>query len=338
VNEPNGKQDSARKTIRRDEIVGKGNTACPVCKRSEGVIEEHISQSIASYHCPACGKYEMPPFVPEVHAAPEPIHKLSAWIREQNERGERVQFLREGMIENILVSIPNYRPSEKSLKLLKAIERKSGRLGNEVTLNLDEDIPLAYADDADELAFYLQSLSDRELVHIKPKPNAELIDHLFGRQRSLTITPSGWDHLDKHASDLQEKTQGFVAMSFSDKMKPLWKDAIQPAIEKAGYTAYRVDEELHSDNIIFKIMAEIKNSRFVVADITEQKNGVYFEAGYALGLGLPVIWCVREDDVDNVHFDTAQYNQIRWDSAGQLRESLYDFICAIIGKRSRSQV
>jgi nucleoside 2-deoxyribosyltransferase len=75
-----------------------------------------------------------------------------------------------------------------------------------------------------------------------------------------------------------------------------------------GYTAYRVDEEPHSDNIIFRIMAEIKNSRFVVADVTEQKNGVYFEAGYALGLGLPVIWTVRKDDAKNVHFDTAQYN------------------------------
>ncbi|MEN6577231.1 MAG: hypothetical protein ABFD90_12880 [Phycisphaerales bacterium] len=242
------------------------------------------------------------------------------------------------MIENILASIPNYRPSEKSLKLLKAIERKSGRPSNEVTLNLNEDIPLAYANDADELGFYLQSLSDRGLIHIKPKPNPEVTDLLYGRQRSLTITPSGWDHLDKYASDLEEKTQAFVAMSFSDKMKPLWKDAIKPAIEKAGYTAYRVDEELHSDNIVFKIMAEIKNSRFVVADVTEQRNGVYFEAGYALGLGLPVIWSVRKNDADNVHFDTAQYNQIRWESAEQLMGSLYDFICAIIGKRSRSQI
>jgi len=317
--------------------MSKGTTTCPVCKHTEGVEEERIGPSAVLHRCPVCGEYEMPLFVPEVHGDEVLNRKLSAWIREQNERGEAVRFVREGMIESILAGIPNYRPSEKSLKLLKAIERKSRRPSDEITLNLDEDIPLAYADDADELAFYLQSLSDRALIHIKPKPNAQVTDYLYGRQRSLTITPSGWDYLDAHASDLEEKTQAFVAMSFSDKMKPLWKDAIQPAIEKAGYTAYRVDEELHSDNIIFKIMAEIKNSRFVVADITDQKNGVYFEGGYALGLGLPVIWSVRKDDAHNVHFDTAQYNQIRWESAEQLRESLYDFICAIIGKRSRSQ-
>ncbi len=76
---------------------------------------------------------------------------------------------------------------------------------------------------------------------------------------------------------------------------------------------------------------------FLAAGVTEQKNGVYFEAGYALGLGLPVIWCVRKDDAKNVHFDTAQYNQIRWASAPELQEGLFDYICAIIGKRSQVQ-
>jgi nucleoside 2-deoxyribosyltransferase len=123
----------------------------------------------------------------------------------------------------------------------------------------------------------------------------------------------------------------------SERLKPVWGGAIKPAIEKAGYTAYRIDEQAHSDNIIFKIMAEIRNSRFVVADVTEQRNGVYFEAGYALGLGLPVIWSVRKDDASNVHFDTAQYNQIRWESAPDLEEAMFNYICAIIGQRNRSQ-
>ena len=313
--------------------MDKGGTTCPICKRSEGVREQRTSQSMASYYCPACREYEMPPFVPEIHGASVPNHKLSAWVREQNERGETVRFARKGMIESILVSIPDYRPSEKQLRLLKAIERKSRRPGNEVTLNLNEDFPLAYADDEDEFAFYLQALSDRGLIDVKREPNAQVTDYVMGPSRSLSITSSGWDHLDKHASDLGEKTQAFVAMSFSDNMKPRWQDAIKPAIEKAGYTAYKVDEEPHSDNIIFKIMAEIKNSRFLVADVTEQNNGVYFEAGYALGLGLPVIWSVRKDDVENVHFDTAQYNQIRWQSPEDLEEGLFDFICAIIGQR-----
>lgn len=304
--------------------MSKEVATCPICKRSEGVQEERINSSMASYHCPVCGGYEIPVFLPEMNGAASPNRKLSAWIREQNERGEPVRFMREGMIESILAGIPDYRPLEKQLKFLQAVERRSHAPGDTVNLNLREDFSLAYASGFEEFTFYLTALKQRGLANSTTSGQ-------------VTITAPGWDYLDKHASDLEEKTQAFVAMSFSDDMRPLWKDAIEPAVKKAGYTAYRVDEEPHSDNIIFKIMAEIKNSRFVVADVTEQKNGVYFEAGYALGLGLPVIWCVRKNDAGNVHFDTAQYNQVRWDSSEQLKESLYDFICAIIGKRSRSQ-
>lgn len=296
---------------------------CPVCKYNQGVKKERISSSMEHHECPVCGEYEMPVFAPEVHGATSPNRKLSAWIREQNERGELVQFNKKAMIENVLASIPDYSPPEKQLRLLQAIAKKSRIPGAEIILSCDKDIPLAYCSSSKELAFYLEALEERRLLK----------KDIW----KVKITSRGWDYVDKHTSDLEEKTQAFVAMSFSDAMRPMWDEAIKPAIQGAGYTPYRVDEDPHSDNIIFKIMAEIKNSRFLVADITEQRNGVYFEAGYALGSGLPVIWSVRRDDADNVHFDTAQYNQIRWGSAEELRECLFDYICAIIGQRNRAQ-
>ena len=115
-------------------------------------------------------------------------------------------------------------------------------------------------------------------------------------------------------------------------MKPLWLDAIGPAIEAAGYKPYRVDSDPHIDRIDARIVAEIRNSKFLVADVTEHKQGVYFEAGYALALGLPVIWTVRGDDLANAHFDTRQYNHIVWSDPTELKEALYLIICAVIGK------
>ena len=79
-------------------------------------------------------------------------------------------------------------------------------------------------------------------------------------------------------------------------------------------------------------MTEIKNSRFVVADATNQRPGVYFEAGYAMGLGLPVLWSVREDDLQNVHFDAQQYNYIIWRAADDLEQQLYNRVSAVIGR------
>ena len=67
-----------------------------------------------------------------------------------------------------------------------------------------------------------------------------------------------------------------------------------------------------SKNINDKILADISRAQFVVADFTHHPNGVYFEAGFALGLGKLVIWRCRLDEFrpDRVHFDTQPYNHI----------------------------
>ena len=82
-------------------------------------------------------------------------------------------------------------------------------------------------------------------------------------------------------------------------------------------------------------MTEIKNSLFVVADVTEHKNMVYFEAGYAIGRNLPVIWCVHNDNLPNVHFDRTQYNHVVWRTTSELKEKLYNVICAVVGRRKK---
>jgi len=46
-----------------------------------------------------------------------------------------------------------------------------------------------------------------------------------------------------------------------------------------------------------------------------------------------VIWCVRKDQLDEVHFDTRQYNHIVWETPEELKEKLYQLIRAGIGVR-----
>jgi nucleoside 2-deoxyribosyltransferase len=59
-----------------------------------------------------------------------------------------------------------------------------------------------------------------------------------------------------------------------------------------------------------------------VADFTLHKAGVYFESGFALGLGIPVIWTCREDELVKTHFDTRQYNHVVWKDEQDLFEKL----------------
>jgi len=92
----------------------------------------------------------------------------------------------------------------------------------------------------------------------------------------------------------------------------------------------RLDREEHNDRIDDRIMLEIRRAQFTVADVTRQRPGVYFEAGFAIGLGRPVIWTCREDDLENVHFDTRQYNHVVWSSPADLREKLATRVRATI--------
>ncbi|MBI3048828.1 MAG: hypothetical protein HYY76_11035 [Acidobacteria bacterium] len=121
-------------------------------------------------------------------------------------------------------------------------------------------------------------------------------------------------------------------MSFSDELEPAWQNGIRPALEETGYQPIRIDKVEHNEKICDRILAEIRRSGIVVADFTGNRGGVYFEAGFAMGLGLPVIWSVRNDELGKVHFDTRQYNHITWTDPEELRKKLANRIGAILGR------
>jgi len=59
----------------------------------------------------------------------------------------------------------------------------------------------------------------------------------------------------------------------------------------------------HINKIGDEIISQIRRSKFLIADFTGHRGGVYFEAGLAMGLGLLVFWTCRRDDLDKLHFD-----------------------------------
>ena len=92
----------------------------------------------------------------------------------------------------------------------------------------------------------------------------------------------------------------------SDGSMNIVRDSIKRAIEDAGYLPVIIDEKEHNNQIVPEIFYEIKNSKFIVADLCGHRNGVYYEAGYAKGLGKEVILTCRQSDFDKKHFDVAQ--------------------------------
>ena len=114
-------------------------------------------------------------------------------------------------------------------------------------------------------------------------------------------------------------------------MDEAWEKGFEPGIRDAGYKPMRIDYKEHNNKIDDQIIAEIKRSRFLVADFTSERGGVYFEAGFAKGIKIPVIFTCRKDLSENIHFDTRQFNHILWEKPEELRERLKDRISATIG-------
>ena len=110
---------------------------------------------------------------------------------------------------------------------------------------------------------------------------------------------------------------------------------INPAITKARFEPIRIDQKEHTNKIDDEIIAEIRRARFVVADFTHgedgARGGVYYEAGFAHGLGIKVIFTCREDQIDDLHFDTRQFNHITWNTPEELKEKLTHRISAVFG-------
>lgn len=123
----------------------------------------------------------------------------------------------------------------------------------------------------------------------------------------------------------------FIAMAFDDKTI-LAREAIRRAVTKSGFDVTIIDEvHLKSNQTIpDAILAGIKQSKFCIADFTLQRAGVYFESGYALGLGKPVIYICSKDDFDNSHFDIKQLQHIIYADTDELENLLYDKIEAWI--------
>lgn len=180
---------------------------------------------------------------------------------------------------------------------------------------------IGWCKDLQEEDFLFQRLMCEHLGWVKK-------DHMF------QLTAKAFFRLE--LAPQSEPVTGFVAMWFSPEVRLLWTDVIEPAIRQAGFEPLRIDGKEHNGKIDDEIMVSIRASKFVVSDFTGHRGGVYYEAGFAHGLGLPVIFLCRESDMKDLHFDIRQYNCIIWspDKLEAARGRLKNRILATLGQGS----
>jgi hypothetical protein len=116
--------------------------------------------------------------------------------------------------------------------------------------------------------------------------------------------------------------KAFIAMWYNKEVGRAYERGIVPAVRAFGYKPLLIKNKEHINKIDAEIIAEIDRSAFLIADFTGHRGGVYFEAGYAIGRGLPVIFTCRKDQMKKLHFDIRQYNCIDWETPNELKKRL----------------
>lgn len=279
--------------------------SCPVCQSSSDEISTDKDGEYVD--CPQCGRYfiSSDALVKLKHSKPtkQQVANLSGWLSENSEVA-----IDSRNLDNLL-TLKTPTVSERAEKLIVAIEKESSFIGHDVSIPYENDnnhwLSISWSQNKGELKYLIEKYLMQERKWVLDTNNA-----VFGA--TVQLTPSGYAYLDQLRQGRGEGIQGFCAMWFNESVTPLWTEAISPAIAGAGYRPIRIDEVNHNNRIDDEILAQIRRSRFVVADFTGDRGGVYFEAGFALGLGIQVIWTVRDEDLKGVHFDNRQYNFLQW--------------------------
>jgi hypothetical protein len=298
----------------------------PFCWICAGEFAEPwpTSGDLIAVDCTTCGKYRI---TGSLLASQFPLpdserHRMSFWCKRRQLEGREPPTLSDHTIASIVVQLPNPPVYQKADLLLISLTLRNPVPGQSVRIDEWRERSLACARDQEELRFFLECLRDRQ-------------DIVLGA-RGISITGHGWERAAQLADQPETSKTVFVAMKFNDEMFALWPTAFVPAIERAGFEPRLANDPQHNEQIDARIVTEVKQCRFVVGDVTFAPVGVYFEAGYALGMGRPVIWTCRSDRKGtDMHFDTRQYNHILWDLASDLAEQLYYRIAATILRKGR---
>lgn len=300
------------------------NHTCTICDQKVELLVEP-RKNIPKTKCKDCGTFfetSISVIYFQTDLGNETKKKIKWWIAGNNLNGKYPELSKEAL--ELASNRPNPTVVERAERLLLTIFSVKNNLGDTFQINeIPRVLAASFSTNFNELTFLVNFLVKQDWLTSN------------STNRLYQITPCGHIEVDKLTRGVpQESDKAFVAMSFAKELTNVYEKGFQVGIENAGYEPVRIDRKEHINKIDDEIIVEIKNSAFVVADFTKHRGGVYFEAGFGLGMNLPVIWSCKEDDLNNLHFDIRQYNMILWNKneIEELARRLQHRIEAILGK------
>ena len=302
------------------------NDPCPVCLRNDRVdIEAPVDQPLFVHiGCGYCGRFSVEQLLMFVIRKSESLTlvqraALSCRIYRHSggSEGQLFQITNE-VLEDLRTSDGLYDPVAESTNLIRDIGDMVSNTGEPIEQFLGRDIQRSTC--APSMA-----LADQVFKELLAAGTIQGMDTSGSAERgygSVTLTLEGWKKYNAEKHGRAAHNYGFLAMEFFDKpdkyeLPRFVNEVVKPAVkEETKYDLHDVRAFGSADIVENIIVNAIKDARFVIADLTHDNSGVYWEAGYAEALRKPVIYICESTKFDEkgTHFDTSHRYTVKWSS------------------------
>jgi hypothetical protein len=299
---------------------------CPMCGRG-GSCEElpPVAADTREFNCEACGRFRASGSV----VAHIEGRKDSLTLLQRSALSHRVRTAPRGQGEPLLttylfdaiVKAPQL-PSQAvvAANLIRVVGDHASAKGEGYLLHEEYDAPLVGVLNRAMLSDIIEGLAKKELLNERVGPSPNL--------RRIKLTLDGWERYEAERHGGFAGNYGFLALKFGDSVLDCFVEAhIKPVVKGAlGYDVVDMRDVISAGIIDNLMRQQIRDAAFVIADLTHDNYGAYWEAGYAEGVGKPVIYICESAKFEHAktHFDTNHCTTVPWSEAEptQFREQL----------------
>jgi len=277
-----------------------------------------LSQTI---DCPKCGQYNKSfNFETGIYTDKSDFYKVSSWIREQNDFFNNTPLINNEKFEEIL-NMRDKKIKEKLDLMLNYLStlKEWSQLNEEILVK-------CFIKSTSELNILIEKAYNHGLIDVN------ITKTMGGYPIFKNITFDGLQYIEELEEPNKNSKKIFVAFNFGEPLTDIFNTDLKTAIENEGFEYVVVNQENveHNQSINDEIIVKLKTSRIVIADFTNHRNSVYFEAGYAMGMNIPIIWTCQKGHEDDMSFDTRQFPHIVWKDKDDLVQQVITRIKRII--------
>lgn len=177
------------------------------------------------------------------------------------------------------------------------------------------------------------------IEEMKNAPGPLQFQHTFEHMSlRVQLTLAGWDHYAALKRTRIDSRTAFMAMKFGeDELNHVINECFRPAVQRAGFELRVMNEQQQAGLIDAQVRAALLGARFLIADLTHDSFNAYWEAGFADGRGLPVIYSCKRAQWNRAktHFNVNHMTTILWETE-HLQQSEEE-LTAIIRATLRSE-